>query len=114
MIFILQSWSLYFDAFCERVNFQIIAVLNWCKKPWPQNKLGRAAQKICGLVVRRGLYAQYITPNHELYLKWDNTKKMFLQHMTSRRSVTLNYFQTGWRILFTTFLETKTQLWKLM
>ena len=33
---------------------------------------------------------------------------------TSRRSVALNYFQTGLRILFTTFLETKTQLCKLM
>ena len=32
----------------------------------------------------------------------------------SRRSVALNYFRTGLRILFTTFLETKTQLWKLM
>ena len=30
------------------------------------------------------------------------------------RSVALNYFRTGLRILFTTFLETKTQLWKLM
>ena len=40
---------------------------------------------------------------------------MFLQHMArSRRSVALNYFRTGLRILFTTLLETKTQLWELM
>ena len=32
----------------------------------------------------------------------------------SHRSVALNYFRTGLRILFTTFLETKTQLWELM
>ena len=32
----------------------------------------------------------------------------------SRRSVGLNYFQTGLRILFTIFFWTKTQLWKLM
>ena len=32
----------------------------------------------------------------------------------SRRSVALNYFRTGLRILLTKFLETKTQLWKLM
>ena len=31
-----------------------------------------------------------------------------------RRSVTLNYFRTGLRILFTTFLETETHLLKLM
>ena len=32
----------------------------------------------------------------------------------SHRSVALNYFRTGLRILFRKFLETKTQLWKLM
>ena len=32
----------------------------------------------------------------------------------SHCSVTLNYFRSGLGILFTAFLETKTQLWKLM
>ena len=50
-----------------------------------------------------------------IVLKTGQYEKMFLQHMAaSRRSVALNYFRTGLRILFTTFLETKTQLWKLM
>ena len=40
---------------------------------------------------------------------------MFLQHMAAyRRSVTLSYFRTGLRILFTTFLETEIHLLKLM
>ena len=50
-----------------------------------------------------------------IVLKTGQYEKMFLQHMAaSRLSVALNYFRTGLRILFTTFLETKTQLWKLM
>ena len=32
----------------------------------------------------------------------------------SRSSVAHNYFRSSLRILFTAFLETKTQLWKLM
>ena len=50
-----------------------------------------------------------------IVLKTGQYEKMFLQHMAaSRRSVALNYFRTGLRILFTTFLETKVQLWRLM
>ena len=50
-----------------------------------------------------------------IVLKTGQYEKMFLQHMAaSRRSVALNYFRTGLRILLTKFLETKTQLWKLM
>ena len=83
-------------------------------KPWPQNKSRRAAQKICGPVVRR---ANKFSTLHEsrIVLKTGQYEKTFLPHMTaSRSSVALNYFRTGWRILFTTFLETKTQPWKLM
>ena len=46
-------------------------------------------------------------------IKTGQYEKMFLEQMTAYR-VTLSYFQAGFRILFTTFLETKTQLWKLM
>ena len=50
-----------------------------------------------------------------IVLKTGQYEKMFLHHVTaSRRSVGLNYFQTGLRILFTIFFWTKTQLWKLM
>ena len=50
-----------------------------------------------------------------IVLKMGQYEKMFLQHMTaSRRSVALNYFGTGCRIFFTTFLAAKSQLWKLI
>ena len=47
--------------------------------------------------------------------KRDNKKNCILQPMSaSRCSVAHNYFWSSLRILFTAFLETKTQLWKLM
>ena len=44
-----------------------------------------------------------------------NKKNCILQPMSaSRSSVAHNYFRPSLRILFTAFLETKPQLWKLM
>ena len=51
----------------------------------------------------------------QIVLKTGQYEKMFQQQMAaSRSSVAINYFQTGLGILFTTFLETKTKLCKLM
>ena len=48
-------------------------------------------------------------------LKRSNKKNCMLQPMSvSRYSVAQNYFWLSLRILFTAFLETETQLWKLM
>ena len=48
-------------------------------------------------------------------VKIRTTRNCILQLMSaSCCSVAYNYFHSGLRIMFTTFLETKTQLWKLM
>ena len=73
-----------------------------------------AAQKICMLVV--GKEVSTLSTLHGIV---NNAKtgqeKFMLQPMSaSRCSVAQNYFWSSLRILFMAFLETKTQLWKLM
>ena len=118
-----RSAANFSGRYCSKQSFLLVFRHSWntycwpiptVLKPWPQNKSRRAAQKICGPVVRR---ANKFSTLHEsrIVLKTGQYEKTFLPHMTaSRSSVALNYFRTGWRILFTTFLETKTQPWKLM
>ena len=48
-------------------------------------------------------------------VKNETIRKMFIQTMTiSCRDVAFNFFREVLRILLTAFLETKTELWKLM
>ena len=73
------------------------------------------AQKICMLVVEKD--ASTLSTLHGIanYAKTGQQEKFIFQLMSEPPlSVAQNYFRSSFGTVFTAFLETKTQLWKLM